>query len=44
MRKVLVNGKVALVIYRTYSLREIPDALRYLVKGHPRGKVIITMR
>jgi dihydrofolate reductase len=31
------------VIDRTYSLIEAPDAIRYLEKGHPGGKVVITV-
>jgi NADPH:quinone reductase-like Zn-dependent oxidoreductase len=34
-------GKVSPVIDRTYPLIEAPDAIRYLEKGHPRGKVVI---
>jgi NADPH:quinone reductase-like Zn-dependent oxidoreductase len=34
-------GKVSPVIDRTYPLVETPDAIRYLEKGHPRGKVVI---
>jgi NADPH:quinone reductase-like Zn-dependent oxidoreductase len=34
-------GKVRPVIDRTYPLIEAPDAIRYLEKGHPRGKVVI---
>jgi NADPH:quinone reductase-like Zn-dependent oxidoreductase len=36
-------GKVKPVIDRRYKLSEVPDALRYLEKGHARGKVVITM-
>ncbi len=31
------------MIDRTYPLRETPEALRYLEKGHARGKVVITV-
>jgi len=34
-------GKVTPVIDRTYSLREVPAALRYLETGRARGKVVI---
>ena len=37
------TGKVRPVIDRTYKLAEIPEAIRYLEKGHARGKVIITI-
>jgi NADPH:quinone reductase-like Zn-dependent oxidoreductase len=36
-------GKVKPVIDRTYPLIEAPDAIRYLEKGHPRGKVVIAV-
>ena len=36
-------GKVTPVIDRTYPLVETPEALRYLERGHPRGKVVITV-
>jgi len=29
------------VIDRTYTLAEVPDAIRYLEGGHARGKVVI---
>lgn len=37
----LESGKVVPVIDRRYSLREVPDAIRYLEEEHARGKVII---
>jgi NADPH:quinone reductase-like Zn-dependent oxidoreductase len=43
MKELLEGGKVTPVIDRRYSLSEVPDALRYLEKGHARGKVVITM-
>ena len=36
-------GKVTPVIDRRYSLREVPEAIRYLEQGHTRGKVLITL-
>jgi NADPH:quinone reductase-like Zn-dependent oxidoreductase len=36
-------GKVTPVIDRTYPLREVPEAIRYLEQGHARGKVVITV-
>jgi NADPH:quinone reductase-like Zn-dependent oxidoreductase len=36
-------GKVTPVIDRRYTLREAPDAVRYLEEGHARGKVIIAL-
>jgi NADPH:quinone reductase-like Zn-dependent oxidoreductase len=36
-------GKLTPVIDRTYSLGEVPQALRYVEEGHARGKVVITV-
>ena len=35
--------KVRPVIDRTYSFKEIPEAMRYVGEGHAKGKVVITM-
>jgi NADPH:quinone reductase-like Zn-dependent oxidoreductase len=35
--------KVTPVIDRTYTLSEVPAAIRYLEEGHARGKVVITV-
>ena len=35
------SGKVAPVIDRTYKIGETQAAVRYLEKGHARGKVVI---
>jgi NADPH:quinone reductase-like Zn-dependent oxidoreductase len=43
MKELLERGQVTPVIDRRYALREVPEALRYLGKGHARGKVVITM-
>ena len=42
--ELLASGKVVPVIDRTYSLSEVPDAIRYLEKGHARGKVVIDVQ
>ena len=39
----MATGKVKSVIDRTYPLKEVPAAIRYLEEGHARGKVIITV-
>jgi NADPH:quinone reductase-like Zn-dependent oxidoreductase len=36
-------GKVTPVIDRTYPLSEAPAAIQYMVDGHARGKVVITV-
>jgi NADPH:quinone reductase-like Zn-dependent oxidoreductase len=43
MHDLMEAGKVTPVIDRRYSLREAPDAIRYLEQGHARGKVVITL-
>lgn len=37
------NGKITPTIDRTYPLAEAADAVRHLEKGHPRGKLVITV-
>lgn len=36
-------GQIKPVIDRQYSLKQAPDAFRYLVGGHARGKIVITL-
>jgi NADPH:quinone reductase-like Zn-dependent oxidoreductase len=36
-------GSLRPVIDRTYPLIEVPDAIRYLEEGHPRGKIVVTV-
>jgi len=43
LRELLQTGKVTPVIDRTYPLSEVAEAIRYLEKGHARGKVVITV-
>lgn len=43
VKELLEAGKVVPVIDRCYLLSETADAIRYLEKGHARGKVIITV-
>jgi NADPH:quinone reductase-like Zn-dependent oxidoreductase len=43
MRELMATGKVKPVIDRCYSLSEVPEAIRYLAKGHAQGKVVITL-
>jgi NADPH:quinone reductase-like Zn-dependent oxidoreductase len=43
LKELIEAGKVTIVIDRTYPLAEVPDAIRYLLEGHARGKVVITV-
>lgn len=43
LRELLAAGKVAPVIDKSYRLSEVPEALRYLERGHARGKVIVNV-
>jgi NADPH:quinone reductase-like Zn-dependent oxidoreductase len=43
MVELMSAGKVTPVIDRTYTLAEVPEAVRYVEQGHARGKVVITM-
>jgi NADPH:quinone reductase-like Zn-dependent oxidoreductase len=43
LKELLEAGKVVPVIDRRYPLSEVAEAIRYLVEGHARGKVVITV-
>ena len=43
LKQLIETGKLRPVIDRTYSLGEVPEAIRYLEEGHAQGKVIITV-
>lgn len=43
LKELLESGKVAPVMDRCYTLSEVPKAIRYLEKGHARGKVVVVM-
>ena len=43
LKELLEDGKITPVIDRTYSLSEVPKAIRYLEEGHVQGKVVITV-
>jgi NADPH:quinone reductase-like Zn-dependent oxidoreductase len=43
LKELIEAGKVTPVIDRTYLLSEVPEAIRYIEKGHARGKVVITV-
>jgi NADPH:quinone reductase-like Zn-dependent oxidoreductase len=42
LKELIEAGKVTPVIDRTYALSETAHAMRYLEKGHARGRVVIT--
>jgi NADPH:quinone reductase-like Zn-dependent oxidoreductase len=42
LAELIVDGRVVPVIERTYTLSEVPDAMRHLAAGHARGKLVIT--
>ena len=43
LRDLMQAGKLTPVIDRQYSLSEVPVAMRYLEKGHARGKLVISL-
>jgi NADPH:quinone reductase-like Zn-dependent oxidoreductase len=43
LRELAEAGKLTPVIDRGYPLAEVPDAMRHLVAGHLRGKLVITV-
>jgi NADPH:quinone reductase-like Zn-dependent oxidoreductase len=43
LKELLEAGKITPVIDRTYSLGEVPEAIRYLQEGRAQGKVVITV-
>ncbi len=43
LKELIESGKITPVIDRTYPLRDTPEALGYVGKGHARGKVVVTV-
>jgi NADPH:quinone reductase-like Zn-dependent oxidoreductase len=43
LQALIEAGKVTPVIDKTYPLREVPEAMRYLEERHPGGKLVITI-
>ena len=43
LRGLVEAGQVRPVIDRRYTLDELPDAMRYLGRGHTRGKSVVTL-
>jgi len=42
LKQLLETERIVPVIDRTYSLKEVPEAMRYLKEGDARGKVVVT--
>ena len=42
LKELMEAGKVRPVVDRTYPLRDVAEAIRYLEQGHATGKVVIT--
>ena len=42
-KELLEAGKVRPVIDRTYPLSKVVEAMNYVLEGHPRGKVVISL-
>jgi NADPH:quinone reductase-like Zn-dependent oxidoreductase len=43
IKELIEAGKVTPVTDRTFSLSEAPKAISYLVEGHARGKIAVTV-
>jgi NADPH:quinone reductase-like Zn-dependent oxidoreductase len=43
LKELLEAGKITPVIDRTVTLRDVPDAIRYLETEHARGKVVVRL-
>jgi NADPH:quinone reductase-like Zn-dependent oxidoreductase len=41
--ELMKSGEITPVIDRSYTLSEVPDAIRYSEEGHARGKIIINL-
>lgn len=44
MKELFESGKLAPIIDKRYTLREVPEAIQYLGEGHVQGKAIITVK
>jgi NADPH:quinone reductase-like Zn-dependent oxidoreductase len=44
LKELIEAGKVVPVIDRSYPLNQVREAIQYVLQGHPRGKVVITVK
>jgi NADPH:quinone reductase-like Zn-dependent oxidoreductase len=44
LNELLETGAITPIVDRTYDLSDAPAALRHLTDGHPRGKIVLTVR
>ena len=44
LRELLEGGKLKPIIYRTYPLSKVPEAIRYMMDNNSKGKVVITLK
>ncbi len=42
LKEMVESGKVTPVVDRRYPLSQLPDAIRYLIDGHARGKIVVS--
>ena len=43
LAELIETDQVRTVIDKTYPLSEVPDAIRQVKAGHPRGKIVIAV-
>ncbi|WP_371673878.1 NAD(P)-dependent alcohol dehydrogenase [Streptomyces sp. NBC_00289] len=43
LKDLAADGKITAPVDRSYPLAEAPAAIRHLEKGHPRGKIVLTI-
>ena len=42
LKDLLASGNLTPIVERTYPLSQVPEALRHLAEGNPRGRIVIT--
>ncbi len=43
LKTLLESGKIKPIIEKRYTLKDVPEAIRYLEQGHAAGKIVITI-